>query len=94
MPKGKRLCAQLKTVLLKVYDYSVKLQQCVGTRGVLRSTLEATGEQILYCCSVTEFIYASANNVGISESTTNRLRREHAVSGTDFSSPAKRYKMS
>ena len=34
------------------------------------------------------------NKVGISEWTIFRLRREHVVTGTDFSSPAKRYKMS
>ena len=34
------------------------------------------------------------NSVGMSESVIARLRREHAVSGTDFSSPAKCYNMS
>ena len=41
-----------------------------------------------------EYFTLLHNNVGISESTIIRLRRERAVSGTDFSSPAKHYKMS
>ena len=34
------------------------------------------------------------NTVGISESTIKRLRRERALSENDFSSPAKRYRLS
>ena len=34
------------------------------------------------------------NNVGLSESAITKLKSEHAVSGTDASSPAKCYKMS
>ena len=94
MPKGKRICAQLKTVLLKVYDYFSMLEQRGGARGALRRTSEATGEQTLYCFSERRCLTLQHNNIGISESTLVRLRRERTVSGADFSSPAKWYKMS
>ena len=48
MPKGKILCAQLNTVLFKVYNYFAKLEHRGSTRGTLRRTLEATGEQKSY----------------------------------------------
>ena len=96
MPKGKRLCAQAKAILLRVYDYFDNLEQCGGGRGALSRTSQATGEQTSYCCMLVGKLTASTfcNNVGYSERTVKRLRSECAVSGMDFSSPAKRYKSS
>ena len=94
MPKGKRLCALLKTVLLRVYDYFDALEQRGGGRGALRRTTEATGEPTQYCSFVVRMFPLQYNTIGISESTIKRLRRERALSEADFSSPAKRYRVS
>ena len=49
----------------------------------------------LYCYSmVGNTFMLQHNNIRISESAVTKLRREHAVSATDFSSPTNRYKMS
>ena len=93
--EAKRLCMQLKTILVKVYKYLGNLNQHGGAQGVLRKTLEATGERELsYCCStIGNTLYASANlcrNI----LAIIRCRRKRALSWTDFSSPAKCYKTS
>ena len=54
MPKDKRLCAQLKTVLLKIFEYFSKLEQRGVAQGAPRRTAEATGERTSYCFSVRE----------------------------------------
>ena len=94
MPKGKRVCAQTKNVLLRVYDYFDNLEQRGGGRGALYRTSEATGELTSYCCVLVGILPLRHNNVGYSEKTIKRVRSERAVSGMDFSSPAKRYKSS
>ena len=95
MPKGKRVCAQTKNVLLRVYDYFDNVEQCGGGWGALYRTSKATGELTsLYCCVLVGILPLRHNNVGYSEKTIKRVRSERAVSGKDFLSPAKRYKSS
>ena len=92
-PKEKRVCAQMKNVL-RVYNYFDNLEQRAGGRGALYRTSEATGNLTSYCCMLVGILPLRHNNVGYSEKTIKRVRSECAVSGMDFSSPAKRYKSS
>ena len=96
IPKGKRLCSQVKETVNRVHNYFAQLKRCCAGRGALKEDI-GRHRLVSFVCSLALLLKALRPTcyvcVGIAERTITSVQQEASCGSTVFSSLAKQCKV-